>query len=104
MDHAEMAQRLALAAYGLVQLGEVAMRRERERIAFDRAHETPERVLQLVAAAVEQPQADVDVGVGGNNRRGAEQRAQRAGEVALTFEQAREIDMRVKIARLAPEQ
>ena len=46
MDHPEMAQRLALAAHRFVQLGQIAMRRERERIAFGRAQEASERALR----------------------------------------------------------
>src|SRR6266851_10294831 len=83
MDHAEVAQRLALAAHRFVQLGQVAMRGERERIAFERAQEAPERALRILAAAVEQAQADVDIAIGGDDRRGAEQSAQRTDQIAL---------------------
>src|SRR5271156_4149690 len=104
MDHPEMAQRLALAAHRFVQLSEIAMRRERERIAFGGAQEAPEGGLQVLATAVEQSKPGVDVGIGRYDRRGAEQRPQRAREVAFAFEQAGEVYMGLEVSRLAAQQ
>src|SRR5271155_2710674 len=104
VDGAQVALRVALAAHRLVDFGGVAMRLDVSGVAFERAQKTSQCVLQLVLLAVEQPQLQVHVGAGGNDGGGAEQVAQRAGQVAFALEQRGEAQVRFEVARLAADQ
>src|SRR5215472_4337238 len=75
MDRVEMLLRLALAAQGFVELGGVAMRLNRGGIAIERAQETAERRLVLLALAVQQSEPQMDLGAGRDDRGGTEQMA-----------------------------
>src|SRR5258708_12015810 len=97
MDRAQVALRVAFAAHRLVHLGGVAMRLDVGRVAFERAEKTSQRMLMLVPFAVDEPELQVHVGAGGNDRGRAEQMAQCATEVALAFEQRGQADMRLEI-------
>ena len=75
MDRVEMLLRLALAAQRFVQLGGIAMRLNRGGVAIERAQETAERRLVLLAPAVQQSKLQMDLGAGRNDRSGTEQMA-----------------------------
>src|SRR5215467_7322406 len=104
MDRVEMLLRLALAAQRFVELGGIAMRLNRGGVAIERAQETTQRRLMLLALAVEQPKPPMDLRAGRNDRSGTEQMAQRALKIALALEQSGKAHMRFEITRLPPDQ
>src|SRR5713101_7814799 len=101
VEGAQMAQCVALAPYPLVQFGEVAMGFDCERVTFDRPIETLQRILVFLAPAIEESDFQMHFGLRGNDRRSAEQMAQRVREIALLFEQRRHPHVNLEVARLA---
>ena len=99
-----MLLRLALAAQRFIELGGIAMRLNRGRVAIERAQETAQRRLVLLALAVQHPKPQMDLGAGGNDRGGTEQMAQRALQIALALEQSGKAHVRFEITRLASDQ
>src|SRR5262249_50666251 len=73
-------------------------------IAIEGAQEAAQRVLVLLALAVEETEAVMNLGAGGNDRGRAEQMTQRALQVALAFEQSREAHVRFEVAGLAADE
>src|SRR5579863_81265 len=71
MECAEVAQGVAFAPDPFVELDEVAMGLGDQRITFSGALETLQGELEFLAFALEQTQAQMDLGVGRHEHRGA---------------------------------
>ena len=104
MERAQMTQRFAFASDALIEVGEVAMRLDRERIAFDHAQEALQRVLELLAFAINQAQAQMDFRICRRQHGRAHQMAGRTGDIAFALEQRSHPHMHFEIARLVSQQ